>query len=358
MTDFRVHDFYSSLFLFRLLHRLYHSFLNRTLLDSKHIIYYYTIVSCCWPASILTLFFSILSSIINPSRHLHIPQLAFKRHTLFAQYLLTMPLYFSKSIDHRNLDRILSIDRYIERLDNGSLTPTTKSFGYWTYAVKGTPPPTANSEAELFNHFRAQWNFAIVELALEHKVSLSILRKALDNVVLPPMAASLSSVPEDSTPTSASTVVSPITSPTSREQRRERLDVLNKALRPPPFTHIWEFWYDKHVADSSAGQPAYENRVKSLLQVSDIKEFYQFYNNTPISILKVRDSLHLFKKTVKPVWEDPRNLKGGAWTFRVNKDKSTSFWEEIMLLAVGETLQDAVIGQRGQKPVMVCSSDD
>jgi hypothetical protein len=256
------------------------------------------------------------------------------------QYLLTMPLYFSQSIGKLNLDRTLSIDRYIERLDNGTLTRTTKSFGYWTYVEKGTPPPIANSEVELFDHFRAQWSFAIVELALEHNIPLSNLKEALDNVAFPPMATSLPSVSEDPALISAS--------PVSREQRRERLDVLNKALRPPPFTHIWEFWYDKHVADSAAGQPAYENRVKSLLQVSDIKEFYQFYNNTPLTILKVRDSLHLFKKTVKPVWEDPRNLKGGAWTFRVNKDKSTSFWEEILLLAVGETLQDAVIGQRGQ----------
>lgn len=68
------------------------------------------------------------------------------------------------------------------------------------------------------------------------------------------------------------------------------------------------------------------------------------YNNTPFESLALRDSLLLFKKNVRPVWEDSRNNKGGSWTFRVPKANNTSseFWKEVMMMAIGEVLQEVV----------------
>ena len=56
----------------------------------------------------------------------------------------------------------------------------------------------------------------------------------------------------------------------------------------------------------------------------------------------MKDSIHFFKRGVKPVWEDPRNVKGGAWTFRVAKDKSKEFWKELLLFAVGDQFADVI----------------
>jgi hypothetical protein len=72
------------------------------------------------------------------------------------------------------------------------------------------------------------------------------------------------------------------------------------------------------------------------------QSFWQVINNTPFANLPLRDSLHLFKKNVKPIWEDPRNKNGGAWTFRVPKATSFEFWKEILMAAIGEELQDSV----------------
>jgi hypothetical protein len=60
-------------------------------------------------------------------------------------------------------------------------------------------------------------------------------------------------------------------------------------------------------------------------------------------MLKLRDSVHLFKRGVKPLWEDPRNVHGGAWTFRVPKETASEFWMHTCLLAIGERLQEAVV---------------
>lgn len=66
------------------------------------------------------------------------------------------------------------------------------------------------------------------------------------------------------------------------------------------------------------------------------------FNNTPFATLPIRDSLHLFKKNVKPIWEDPRNVNGGCWSFRVGKGVSLEFWKEVLMMGIGETLQEVV----------------
>jgi translation initiation factor 4E len=43
---------------------------------------------------------------------------------------------------------------------------------------------------------------------------------------------------------------------------------------------------------------------------------------------------HLFKKGIKPAWEDPHNKKGGKWTFSQNKTKRDMDLNEIWLNTV------------------------
>jgi hypothetical protein len=129
---------------------------------------------------------------------------------------------------------------------------------------------------------------------------------------------------------------------------------LHKRLRPTyPLVHQWEFWHDRQDRKKSPepGQPqseesadAYEDRLVKLLDISDVKHFWELHNNFDVrTVLKLRDSVHLFKKGVKPLWEDPRNVHGGAWTFRVPKEQAPEFWMHICLLAIGERLQEAVV---------------
>lgn len=70
--------------------------------------------------------------------------------------------------------------------------------------------------------------------------------------------------------------------------------------------------------------------------------------------IRARDSIHMFKKGVKPRWEDPRNEKGGrqcsgfkvlmlgCWNFRMQPEKSTEFFVHILLLLIGESLTDTL----------------
>lgn len=143
--------------------------------------------------------------------------------------------------------------------------------------------------------------------------------------------------------------------------REMRKDLLQK-LRPPPLVHSWDFWHDRqsrsklpdsaHPTDfgnssaTSAVPGKYEDRLVHMTSIKDVKAFWSMFNNFDITTLQLRDSIHLFHQGIKPVWEDPRNVRGGSWTFRVPKEKAVEFWKEICMMAIGEQLQAAVSSQR------------
>ncbi|KAK6005131.1 hypothetical protein QM012_007910 [Aureobasidium pullulans] len=158
-----------------------------------------------------------------------------------------------------------------------------------------------------------------------------------------------------------------VATPTPARGKEMRVNLLNK-LRAPPLVHAWDFWHDRQdrnintittpatslqsVAAAPTTSPTekpitnYEDRLVHLASISDVRTFWNVFNNFDVSALPLRDSVHLFHRNVKPLWEDPRNAHGGCWTFRVPKERAPAFWERICLLAVGEKLQAAVESDR------------
>jgi hypothetical protein len=125
---------------------------------------------------------------------------------------------------------------------------------------------------------------------------------------------------------------------TSSSMRRSLHQNIIGKLRPLPFQYHWTVWFDKHSESSN-----YENRLYVLYEdVADIATFYRVYNNYPWDKVRLRDTIHIFRKGVKPVWEDPENRHGGCWTFRVPKAKSQAFFHEIAILCMANEFQAAL----------------
>ena len=102
------------------------------------------------------------------------------------------------------------------------------------------------------------------------------------------------------------------------------------------FGHSWTFWHDKHAPSGD-----YEGRLTLMQEdINNVERFWRTINSFPLDKLGYKDSVHFFKKGVKPVWEDPRNVNGGAWNFRVSKENTDAFWKELLALAVGEEFHD------------------
>ncbi|KAL4790850.1 translation initiation factor eIF 4e-like domain-containing protein [Aspergillus venezuelensis] len=137
------------------------------------------------------------------------------------------------------------------------------------------------------------------------------------------------------------------TSPATRRTLHQ--NILGK-LRPLPLQYHWTFWYDKHADNatttvtSTTGDTKdveiYNSRLSIFYEsVSDIATFYRIYNNYPWEKIPQRDAVHIFRKGVKPIWEDPENLRGGCWRFRVPKRKAQAFFHEIAVLAISNEFQ-------------------
>ena len=112
-------------------------------------------------------------------------------------------------------------------------------------------------------------------------------------------------------------------------------------LRPLPFQYHWTVWYDKYTPESD--NPSTKNKLYILHEdVADIATFYRVYNNYPWDKVRVRDSVHIFRKGVEPVPGDPENRNGGCWQFRVPKGKALAFFHEAVILCMANEFQAAL----------------
>ena len=320
-----------------------------------------------------------------------------------------MSYLFSQYAGRSLPEHALTVDEYVHRLDNQTLSPFTASFGFKTNVDETEPPlsPQLLDEEKYIALFREHWDSAVIDSAQHFNIDPEEFRQliapktditteatiqgfadekaevnyinescatALDTTIIwsieealrqsakegtyisvDAMAANrpalhvngLPTVSEDGAASTASNGNSNGNENTQPIDRKAAKLNMLKRMRPPPFANIWTFWHDKYVAptgpDATHQSTTYENRLTLMYaEIHDIKEFYQIYNHTPCANLRQRDSFHLFKRGVKPVWEDARNVHGGAWTFRVPKEKSTEFWMLVQVIAVGEGFDDVV----------------
>ena len=60
----------------------------------------------------------------------------------------------------------------------------------------------------------------------------------------------------------------------------------------------------------------------------------------PSTLPSVSD-YHIFKKGIRPVWEDDENKRGGKWIIRLKKGVSDRYWEDLLLAIVGDQFAEA-----------------
>ncbi|KAL8931866.1 MAG: hypothetical protein Q9211_006681 [Gyalolechia sp. 1 TL-2023] len=107
-----------------------------------------------------------------------------------------------------------------------------------------------------------------------------------------------------------------------------------------PLMHEWTLWFTK---PPSGKDHNWNDLLKEVVTFDSVEEFWGVYNNiTPTSELALKSDYHLFKKGVRPEWEDPQNKHGGKWAYQF-KDKRAApideLWLHLMLAAIGETLE-------------------
>lgn len=82
----------------------------------------------------------------------------------------------------------------------------------------------------------------------------------------------------------------------------------------------------------------YEDMLELIGSFDSVEKFWAIYSHLkrPSDLPSV--NLSVFRKGIKPLWEDEANKKGGKFIIRVKKGISSHIWEALLLAVVGNQL--------------------
>jgi hypothetical protein len=100
----------------------------------------------------------------------------------------------------------------------------------------------------------------------------------------------------------------------------------------------WNVWYH-HIKDNWS-----IDGYKKIFTIDNAIDFWKLYNNW--DSLGGITSRHFFlmKNDVKPVWEDPINIKGGCWSFKIVDSMAGELWEDLSVLLITDELLTNTVG--------------
>ncbi|EKV10909.1 Translation initiation factor eIF4E3, putative [Penicillium digitatum] len=123
-----------------------------------------------------------------------------------------------------------------------------------------------------------------------------------------------------------------------------------------PLKSTWIVWYRPPTPKYSD----YEKSTVPLASMSSVESFWAVYSHLKRpSLLPTVSDYHIFKKGIRPVWEDEANKRGGKWIVRFKKGVSDRYWEDLLLAMVGDQFAEAgdevcgaVLSVRGGEDVL------
>ena len=105
-----------------------------------------------------------------------------------------------------------------------------------------------------------------------------------------------------------------------------------------PIKSTWVVWYRPPTSKYSD----YEKSTIPLVSFSTVEAFWSVYTHLkrPSALPSVSD-YHIFRKGIRPVWEDEENKRGGKWIVRLKKGVADRYWEDLLLMIVGDQFAEA-----------------
>lgn len=117
-----------------------------------------------------------------------------------------------------------------------------------------------------------------------------------------------------------------------------------------PLEYEWTFWYDKRNTAVGGGRRKgemqhYETNLREIGDFGTVEDFWRYFHHiVKPTVMESNSNCHLFKKDIKPMWEDEHNANGGKWVVMVGKQDREALdavWEGVVLSLVGETIGES-----------------
>ncbi|KAJ5223698.1 Eukaryotic translation initiation factor [Penicillium chermesinum] len=123
-----------------------------------------------------------------------------------------------------------------------------------------------------------------------------------------------------------------------------------------PLKSTWIVWYRPPTPKYSD----YEKSTVPLAAISSVESLWAVYTHLKRpSLLPTVSDYHIFKKGIRPVWEDEANRRGGKWIVRLKKGVADRYWEDLLLAMAGDQFAEAsdevcgaVLSVRGGEDVL------
>ncbi|KAL4886246.1 translation initiation factor eIF 4e-like domain-containing protein [Aspergillus karnatakaensis] len=126
--------------------------------------------------------------------------------------------------------------------------------------------------------------------------------------------------------------------PVDRTAEGVKSKVSISSLREHALRSTWIIWYRPPTPKYSD----YEKSTAPLASISSVESFWSIYSHLKRpSLLPTVSDYHIFKKGIRPVWEDEANKKGGKWVVRLKKGVADRYWEDLLLAMVGDQFAEA-----------------
>lgn len=109
----------------------------------------------------------------------------------------------------------------------------------------------------------------------------------------------------------------------------------------------WIFW---HYRRSKRTTKTWMDCQRELAEIETLENFWTFFVQlrNP-SMVKINQDYALFKKGIKPMWEDPANVRGGQWIFVIQKSHQKyrflvdHVWNEIVLALICSIFKPSIM---------------
>ena len=108
-----------------------------------------------------------------------------------------------------------------------------------------------------------------------------------------------------------------------------------------PLRNSWVFWFRPPISKAN-GFIEYEKTLHPIATVDTVEHFFAIYQHLKRpSALPLVSDYHLFKKGIRPIWEDEENKNGGKWVVRLRKGVADRYWEDLLLAMIGDQFGEA-----------------
>uniref|UniRef100_T1PBP2 eIF-4F 25 kDa subunit n=1 Tax=Musca domestica TaxID=7370 RepID=T1PBP2_MUSDO len=145
-----------------------------------------------------------------------------------------------------------------------------------------------------------------------------------------------SATPKENSPAPAAQATPAAGRPEAKEENnKETEEVRQEHLIKHPLQNTWTLWYLENDRSKS-----WEDMQNEITSFDTVEDFWSLYNHIkPPSDIKIGSDYSLFKKGIRPMWEDAANKQGGRWVITLNRSPKAeldNLWLDVILCLIGE----------------------